>query len=294
MNKKVLVLMATHNGIRWVAEQLHSIHTQQGVDVSVLASDDGSTDGTFEYLNANPNVKLLAKRGPYGTAGKNFFNLLLRADFSGYDFVAFSDQDDVWYPGKLKRAVDYLKTNGCHGYSANMTAFWEDGREILLDKAQPQREWDYLFQGAGAGCTYVMTMKLANGIRDSLLENPLIPEEICLHDWFIYAWARAQGLAWFIDKESVMRYRQHDKNEFGMNIGSNGARSRLRQMRSGWYRNQVTAIARVCHVESQLLVSTVLSKTWSGRLALALHAGRFRRSNREAVFLALCAVMGWF
>ena len=165
MNEKVLVLMATHNGIRWVAEQVVSIRAQEGVEVTILASDDASNDGTFEYLNANPNVKVLPERGPYGTAGKNFFNLLLRTDFSDYDFVAFADQDDIWYAHKLKHAIVCMTTHGCDGYSANMTAFWEDDREILLDKAQPQREWDFLFQGAGAGCTYVMTVKI--GKRDS-------------------------------------------------------------------------------------------------------------------------------
>lgn len=286
--------MATHNGIRWVAEQLHSIHTQQGVDVSVLASDDGSTDGTFEYLNANPNVKLLPERGPYGSAGKNFFNLLLRANFSGYDFVAFADQDDIWSNKKLERALYCLAAHGCDGYSANVTAFWADGREVLVEKAQIQKEWDFLFQSAGPGCTYVMSALLAKKIQDVLRANPQIAKEICFHDWFIYAWTRANGFKWFIDDTSVMRYRQHDTNVFGVNSGMAVGKHRIEKIKSGWYRGQVVAIAKVCGIESHALVYKVLRKNCSGRLALALNAHKFRRRYRDALVLALISMMGWF
>ncbi len=288
------MLMATHNGMQWVDEQLESIRAQEGVEVSILASDDASKDGTFEYLRDNPNVTLLYDSGPYGSAGKNFFNLLLRADFSGYDFVAFTDQDDIWYPNKLKRAIECMTTHGCDGYSANMIAFWEDGHEVLVDKAQPQREWDYLFQGAGAGCTYVMSALLGNKISDFLRLNPQIPEQVCLHDWFVYAWARANGFSWFIDKEPVMRYRQHSENDFGANSGFRAAKNRLEQVKSGWYRGQVVAIAKACNVDSNPCIQDVFRHTWSGRISLALQARKFRRSNRDAIVLAVSSIMGWF
>ena len=294
MTKRVLVLMATHNGIQWVEEQLKSIRSQERVEVSILVSDDASTDGTFEYLNSASDVMLLESRGPHGSAGKNYFNLLLRADFSGHDFVAFSDQDDIWHPWKLARAIDCLATQGCEGYSANATAFWEDGREALVDKAQSQREWDFLFQGAGPGCTYVMSAFLAKGIQGFLRANPRVPDEICLHDWFVYAWARSNGFKWFIDKVPVMRYRQHGANEFGVNAGLKVAKNRVEKVKSGWYRGQVNAIAMVCGVDSQKLVHKVLCNSWTGRISLALHAGKFRRRYRDAFVLALISIMGWF
>ena len=286
--------MATHNGIQWVDGQLKSIQAQEGVEVSILASDDASNDGTFEYLHSASNVILLKERGPYGSAGKNFFNLLLRADFSAHDFIAFSDQDDIWHSWKLAHAIDCLTTQGCDGYSANVTAFWEDGREALVEKAQLQREWDFLFQGAGPGCTYVMSTLLALAIQNVLRTNRCIPEDICFHDWFIYAWARSNGFKWFIDEVSVMRYRQHDANECGANFGVHGAKNRIEKIKSGWYRAQIVAIAKVCGVESHTLIHAVLSKTWLGRIKLALHAGKFRRRNGDAFALALISLRGWF
>jgi len=294
VTKQVLVLLATHNGIQWIEEQIESIHAQDRVDVSVLASDDASTDGTYEYLSPASGVALLPERGPYGSAGKNFFHLLAHADLSRHDFVAFADQDDIWYSWKLARAIACLEREGCEGYSANVTAFWEDGRKALVDKAHAQREWDFLFEAAGPGCTYVVSMRLAKQVQDVLRANPRVPEAIALHDWFVYAWARSNGFTWFIDKEPVMRYRQHGVNEIGVNAGPKAAKIRIQQVKSGWYRGQVEAIARVCGVDSQTFVHKVLSKTWSGRISLALHAGKFRRRYRDALVLALFSIRGWF
>ena len=47
---RVLVLLATFDGRPFLPEQLDSILDQVGVDVEVLISDDGSTDGPLEYL----------------------------------------------------------------------------------------------------------------------------------------------------------------------------------------------------------------------------------------------------
>src|SRR5688572_23439491 len=201
MTKGVLVLLAAHDGMRWIAQQVESIRAQDSCRVSILASDDASTDGTHEYLRAAPSVALLPERGPYGSAGRNFFHLLSRADFSGHDFVAFADQDDLWHPWKLARALECLEREGCDGYSANVTAFWEDGREALVDKAHPQRELDFVFEGPGPGCTFVMSTRLARQIQDVLRLHPALADEISLHDWFAYAWARSHGFAWFIDKK---------------------------------------------------------------------------------------------
>ena len=48
---KVLVLMATYNGEKYIQEQLESIFSQENVEVKVLVRDDGSTDQTTSILD---------------------------------------------------------------------------------------------------------------------------------------------------------------------------------------------------------------------------------------------------
>jgi rhamnosyltransferase len=47
---RVAVLMATHDGILWVDEQIKSILDQESVHLTLFISDDGSVDGTYEFL----------------------------------------------------------------------------------------------------------------------------------------------------------------------------------------------------------------------------------------------------
>lgn len=293
-SRRVLILLATHNGSKWIDEQINSIIVQEAVEVSILASDDASVDGTYEKLALWPIVTLLTERGPYGSAGRNFFHLLSCADFSNTNFVAFSDQDDIWQPTKLVRAIFCMERANCDGYSSNVIAFWGDGREVLLDKSQPQNEFDYIFEGPGPGCTYVMSAKLAKSLQDVLLANHQIAEEVALHDWYAYAVARSRGFGWFIDKEPTMRYRQHESNELGANVGYKLAIARLRRIRSGWYRAQVESICRITGNESHPLLRKVLRKTWAGRISLALHAINFRRRFRDALALSVISLIGWF
>jgi glycosyltransferase involved in cell wall biosynthesis len=61
MRPKVLVLLAAFNGSDWIVEQIESILGQEGVDLSLLIGDDGSTDGTLAKLEG------YASKTIYGT-----------------------------------------------------------------------------------------------------------------------------------------------------------------------------------------------------------------------------------
>src|SRR6185437_14487000 len=45
---RVLVLLASYNGARWIGRQIESILAQEAVDVRIVIADDGSSDGTLE------------------------------------------------------------------------------------------------------------------------------------------------------------------------------------------------------------------------------------------------------
>ena len=52
-NPKVLILMATFNGEKWITEQMNSIVNQCGVDITIFVSDDFSSDQTVNILKKN-------------------------------------------------------------------------------------------------------------------------------------------------------------------------------------------------------------------------------------------------
>ena len=173
-NYHVAVLMAVYNGTKYMDEQISSILGQSGVSVSIYVSVDLSDDESYtrvrEWSARDVRVVPLSYGERFGGAGPNFFRLFKDVNFNNYDAVALSDQDDCWLPDKLAHSLSCLKEFSCDVYSSNVTAFWPDGRRLLVDKAQPQKKFDHFFEAAGPGCTYVFNRSAAVALKTFIVE----------------------------------------------------------------------------------------------------------------------------
>jgi len=247
-NPKIAVLMATYNGSKWLAVQIDSILQQIGVDLRLFVSDDNSTDGTLEYLKrlavSDSRLVVLPKTERMASAGKNFYRLIRDVDVSGFDYVAFADQDDIWNTDKLSSHVDLIRANDAEAVSSNVMAFWPDGRQKLIFKSQPQRGYDFLFESAGPGCTFLMTPWLVGRVKHQLITNEAA-QEVTMHDWLVYAICRAYDKCWIVDPTPSIQYRQHQNNVIGANAGLKAALARLKKINNSWYRHEVALISRI-------------------------------------------------
>lgn len=295
MTPTVLVLLATHNGGPWLREQLDSLAAQRGVGICVLVSDDCSTDDTLATLKlwcAGRPAEVVCSGRRFGSAAANFFHLLSLVPQHPCDFVALADQDDIWHPDKLRRAVDAIHARGVAAISTNVVAFWPDGREQLIRKDQPPGPWNHLFESAGPGCTYVFTWALASQLAGEIQAKASQLAAIGFHDWLIQAWARSRGFTWWTDTWPSLRYRQHGGNVFGSRSGWHMWRKRWHMVRDGWYRDQVLRIARFCDAEALPCIVRLQRLNAVDRLVLALQAGRMRRVLIDRVGVALSFLAG--
>lgn len=139
MIKKVAVLLAAYNGEQWISEQLKSITDQKAVDVSVFISCDLSADNTIKIIKelSNEKIKLLPYGEKFGAAAPNFYRLIKDVDFRGFDYIALSDQDDIWLDDKLISGIEKLQSENAMGYSSNVIAFWANGKKKEIVKATP-------------------------------------------------------------------------------------------------------------------------------------------------------------
>ncbi len=299
MHKKIAVLLASYNGIKYIKEQLDSILNQKEVDVTIFISDDLSTDKTIEYLQDiykdYENIVYLPSGSKFGGAGKNFFRLIKDVDFSSFDFISFVDQDDIWYEDKLIRAIKMIEDKQIDAYSSNVLAFWEDGKEMVINKSSSQARYDYLFEAAGPGCTYVLKKDLAISLQKFISENWENVNKVELHDWFIYAFARENNYKWHIDEKPSMRYRQHTSNQVGANDGLNAKLKRLKKVFSSWYREEIIKIIKVLRLENKYKFSKyILNKSYLNNLLLLKYSFEFRRNKKEKLFLSLLILLGIF
>ena len=299
MHKKIAVLLASYNGVKYIKEQVDSILNQKEVDVTIFISDDLSTDKTIEYLQDIykdfKNIVYLPSGSKFGGAGKNFFRLIRDVDFSSFDFISFVDQDDIWYEDKLIRAIKTIEDKQLDAYSSNVLAFWEDGKEMIINKSSSQARYDYLFEAAGPGCTYVLKKDLAISLQKFISENWENVNKVELHDWFIYAFARENNYKWHIDEKPSMRYRQHTSNQVGANDGLKAKLKRLKKVFSSWYREEIIKIIKVLRLENKYKFSKyILNKSYLNNLLLLKYSFEFRRNKKEKLFLSLLILLGIF
>lgn len=76
--KKVVVLLSSYNGEKYIRPQVDSILAQQGVDVRILIRDDGSRDNTLTILQEyGERVEVL--KGENVGCERSFYNLVKNA-----------------------------------------------------------------------------------------------------------------------------------------------------------------------------------------------------------------------
>ena len=300
LKPRVAVLLAAFNGIHYLEEQLNSILSQEGVAVEVFISVDVSTDGSESWIDQAAlldfRIHVLPHGKRFGGAAPNFFRLLREVDFDAFDYVSLADQDDIWLPTKLVQAHHLLMEQLAVAYSSNAIAFWPNEKTRFIDKAQPQTKWDYLFEAAGPGCTYVLRASLAIEIQLLIKTKADLMKLVGLHDWFIYAFARSQGYRWVIDKKALIYYRQHSQNQVGVNSGFRAFFRRAQKVSSGWALNQSVLIAKIIGMDANPFVRIWSSGRSSGILRLGLSFWECRRSIPDKfLFLLSClylAILG--
>jgi glycosyltransferase involved in cell wall biosynthesis len=252
---RVTVLMATFGGARWLGAQLASLAGQQGVGWCLVASDDGSRDGTrvilARFAADRPAGQIALRAGPGRGAAANFLSLLARADPAA-PFAALADQDDVWLPGKLARAVAALSAlpgDGpalyCGRTAVCDAALRVRGLSPALTRAPSFR--NALLQNVAGGNTMVLNNAALRLARAAAAEA----REVVMHDWWLYQIVTGAGGRVLHDAEPFVLYRQHGANLIGANgsiaaqlwRAAEVARGRLRQ----WNAVNLAALAASRH-----------------------------------------------
>jgi glycosyltransferase involved in cell wall biosynthesis len=210
---RVQVLLATYNGRTYLPELLDSVFGQRGVDVEVFARDDGSSDGTSDLLADYASRRpLVAHAGSHLGVVPGYFWLLERAS-PITDYIALADQDDVWLPDKLSRAIALL--GAPHDttpamYCSRLTLVDADLRVLASSAGAPRGPSfeNSLVQNIAPGCTIVLN----RAAHTELLRG--LPRIAAMHDWWIYQVIAGLGRVVY-DDESRILYRQHRDNVVG-------------------------------------------------------------------------------
>ena len=234
----VAVLLCTYNGDNFLAEQLDSIASQTHKNLDLWASDDGSQDKTQdilkEYQSSWLGNRFSIRSGPQQGFAGHFLSLICNSSIQA-DYFACSDQDDIWEPEKLERAL--TKLNDVPGnlpalYCSRTIAVDEHGHQLGLSPLfqKPPSFANALVQNIGGGNTMIMNQ----AARELLLSAG--SQEVASHDWWLYLLVSGAGGKVFYDATPSVQYRQHDNNLVGSNTSWLSRLHRIRVLFQGRFR----------------------------------------------------------
>jgi len=212
MEEKISVVMATYNGAKYLEKQLDSILKQSYAASELIVSDDHSTDATQDILNKYKDLAVYQNKNARGVIS-NFKYAASKANSANY--LAFSDQDDIWLCEKLLLCLKALKSIEteklpCLVYSDPIVINSKDEViseslwSILGFNQYEHKLSTILFGNPAGGCTMLVNPELAKYISS-------IPNDCLMHDAWLTLVAYTFGKALVVSKP-VLKYRQHETN----------------------------------------------------------------------------------
>jgi glycosyltransferase involved in cell wall biosynthesis len=228
--------MSTYNGGKFLSEQLESIHNQTHKNWRLVISDDGSSDNTLtiakQFQDKWESDRLEIRQGPQQGFCQNFLSMACDKSIRA-DLYAFSDQDDVWMPDKLERAVSYFDKSD----KSQLPRAYGTRTQIVDDTLQPlglspeftlPRSFrNALVQNISGGNTQVF-----NFVAKQLLEQAGL-QKVISHDWWLYQLVTGAGGIFHYDPVPSVLYRQHPGGIVGSNNSFRSKIKRLRYVLSG-------------------------------------------------------------
>lgn len=250
------IVLASYNGAAFLAEQLDSFAAQAEVDWRVLVSDDGSEDATpailTRYQTAWPQGRMSRIEGPRRGIVANFLHLMKNLP-PETRFAALSDQDDVWFPDKLARAIRMLAPLPADQpalYCAATRICAQDltpiGQSAQFTKAPDFR--NALVQSIGGGNTMVLNAAAIALVQAAIDDIETSGAELpAMHDWWLYQLISGAEGRILRDPEPVLDYRQHGGNAVGANSGFAAQIQRLAMVMgrryASWNQQNLSAMA---------------------------------------------------
>lgn len=299
----IAILLALYNGAQHLGAQLDSLAAQHHQCWSLLVSDDGSADNGatlvagFSRGYRAGQVRLITRRQKARQGAAANFRFLLGQVPEQAEFAALCDQDDVWLPDKLEKAVAALQA-----LPSGQPALWCSRVTICDQDLRPLGSSPALRVAPSFPHALVENILRGNTVLLNRAAIRLIAAAnaeagpVVMHDWWIYQLVTGAGGQVIHDDTPSLLYRQHGGNVVG---ARQGLGTRLHQLRDGrfarWRRMNLAALQASAHrltPENRHILT--LFAGLDGPLAqrvIALKRGGFHRQSRAAQLALWAAVL---
>ena len=240
-NERIAVVLGYYNGEKYINEQVKSIFDQSIKDIDLYISDDNSKK-IFKKSLINIEKKymdniFIFNRSHNLNISKNFLNTLNELP-NKYNYFAFSDQDDVWFPDKLEIAIKNIAKypqNKPVLYCSRLIVTDSDCKKQIKKSSLYKKKPSFanaIVQNIASGNT-MMFNKCAKELAIKNLSNI----EVAAHDWWIYQIVTASGGIVIYDPYPSIKYRQHSNNALSANNSYKERYKRIKMLLKGQYKH---------------------------------------------------------
>lgn len=204
---KVSVVLCSYNRLKCLKKACDSILAQEiDFELELLVGDDGSTDGSREYLNELSNsfpdiVKVFFREENCGL-GKNWALLIKEAEGK---YIASCDDDDYWHKkNKLQLQVDFLETHPEYGMV-------HTEKDLLIEPEKHLISNYYATKGRNIQEGYIM-QSIFHGevpicVSSSMMRNSVIKKHVPLNLYVKHKFNIQDWPTWiFISKYTKIGY----------------------------------------------------------------------------------------
>ena len=204
---RVTIVIPTYNALAFLPETLASVYQQTYQDFEVIVVDDGSADGSLDWLKAQNFARLraLSQENQGVSVARNRGVREARGEF-----IAFLDADDLWEPEKLEKQLAVFAAKPDTGLVHTGTRILEaDGS--LGATFGVSAEGDTLTRVIRSNpirCGSTPLVKKACFEEVGLFDSSLLRSE----DWEMWVRVAAKYPFGVVD-EPLVRYRQHASNK---------------------------------------------------------------------------------
>lgn len=228
----------------YLKEQLDSLVDQSYKCIDVYVHDDGSIDATCDilkdYLGKNFNgIRFIHVDMDKGFGYPSCFISMLKV-CENADYYAFCDQDDVWHPDKIERAVDHLE-------KVDMTPKLYYSAVNYCDKDLNFVRYSR-YSDKGAGCkekdiyslllggeAMGMTFCFDNTAKDILVRSTEFTDQF--KDMFLKIACAACGIVLY-DSEPGAEYRRHENAVTNNTNPSSKLKRYLKEANTVFFQNE--------------------------------------------------------
>lgn len=135
-NFLVSVIIPTYNRLPFLVPALNSVLEQTFRIHEIIVVDDGSTDGTIEFLHKDfPTISVISQKNQGVSSARN-----TGIRQATGEWIALLDSDDIWLPEKIEKQVHFLSRNKSYQACQTLEKWIRNGNHVTppkyLDKSE--------------------------------------------------------------------------------------------------------------------------------------------------------------